>query len=69
MLGVPIPRRESKLGGVVARGVGPEPPPPTLYQSPSMLHSVASGIQIAIKDLSVSSWSSIDLQLESNPRR
>ena len=34
---------------------------------PSMLHSMASGIQIAIKGLSVSSWRSIDLQRESNP--
>lgn len=34
---------------------------------PSLLHSMASGIQIAIKGLSVSSWCSIDLQQESNP--
>lgn len=33
----------------------------------SMLHSLASGIQIAIKGLSVSSWCGIDLQRESNP--
>lgn len=32
-----------------------------------LLHSMASGIQIAIKGLSVSSWCSIDLQQESNP--
>lgn len=34
---------------------------------PSLLHFMASGIQIAIKGLSVSSWCSIDLQQESNP--
>lgn len=34
---------------------------------PSLLHSMALGIQIAIKGLSVSSWCSIDLQQESNP--
>lgn len=34
---------------------------------PSMLHSIASGIQIAIKGLSVSSWRGIDLRRESNP--
>lgn len=41
--------------------------PPSFVLEPSMLHSMASGIQIAIKGLSVSSWPSIDLQQESNP--
>lgn len=30
MLSVPIPRRERKIGGVVARGVCPDPPSPLL---------------------------------------
>lgn len=42
-------------------------PPSSSVFEPSMLHSMASGIQIAIKGLSVSSWRSIDLQRESNP--
>lgn len=46
---------------------GVQTPPSSSVFEHSMLHSMASGIQIAIKGLSVSSWCSIDLQRESNP--
>lgn len=48
-------------------GGGVQTPPSSSVFEHSMLHSMASGIQIAIKGLSVSSWCSIDLQRESNP--
>lgn len=61
--------RENVGGGEGRRGAGcPDTPfPSSSVFEPSMLHSMASGIQIAIKGLSVSSWCSIDLQRESNP--